>query len=156
MIIKKLGAKREKELQYSEYSEKLSELFQQKEKLLPRTRQANRLFPLLDVQLNHNCNKVQDKFKVQSSSKFNKAHVRYCFSIRQPSLRKKCPYSELSWSEFSPNAEKYGPEQLRMRTLFTQCISFILFSKILKFLLLKPLNVYVMPASPGGFNVLFK
>ena len=25
-------------------------------------------------------------------------------------LRKKCPYSELFWSVFSPNAGKYGPE----------------------------------------------
>ena len=26
------------------------------------------------------------------------------------SLRKKCPYTELFWSAFSPNAVKYGPE----------------------------------------------
>ena len=52
-------------------------------------------------------------------------------------LREKCPYSVLFWSlfsridwiqwgtlylsVFSPNAEKYGPEQLRIRTLFTPC-----------------------------------
>ena len=38
--------------------------------------------------------------------------------LRTLTLRKKCPYSKL----FSPNAGKYGPEQLRIRTLFTQCI----------------------------------
>ena len=32
-------------------------------------------------------------------------------------LRGKCPYSEF----FGPNAEKYRPEKLRIRTLFTQC-----------------------------------
>ena len=35
-------------------------------------------------------------------------------------LREKCPYSEFSWSVFSPNAGKYGPEKLRIRTLFMQ------------------------------------
>ena len=50
-------------------------------------------------------------------------------------LRKKCPYLELFWSVlfriwteygeiriivFSQNAEKCGPEKLRIRTLFTQ------------------------------------
>ena len=51
------------------------------------------------------------------------------------SLRQKCPYSGFScfvfariWAEygdtpylsvFSPNARKYGPEKLRMLTLFT-------------------------------------
>ena len=35
------------------------------------------------------------------------------------SLCKKCPYSELFWSVFCPNAGKCGPEQLRIRTLFT-------------------------------------
>ena len=34
-------------------------------------------------------------------------------------LRKKCPCSELFCSAFSPNAGKYGPEQLRIRILFT-------------------------------------
>ena len=32
----------------------------------------------------------------------------------------KCPYSEFFWSVFSPNAGKYGPEKLRIWTLFTQ------------------------------------
>ena len=46
-------------------------------------------------------------------------------------FREKCPYSEFFWSVFihirtdyrdvfSPNAGKYGPEKLRIRTLFTQ------------------------------------
>ena len=47
------------------------------------------------------------------------------------SLRKKCPYSEFFWSVFSRiwteygeirSAEKYEPEKLRIRTLFTQCL----------------------------------
>ena len=33
-----------------------------------------------------------------------------CSNILQGSLRKKCPYSELFWSIFSPNEGKYGPE----------------------------------------------
>ena len=36
-------------------------------------------------------------------------------------LCKKCPYSGFFWSAFSPNAEKYRLEKLRIRTLFTQC-----------------------------------
>ena len=36
-------------------------------------------------------------------------------------LHEKCPYSEFFWSVFSPNMGKYGPEKLRIRTLFTQC-----------------------------------
>ena len=51
-------------------------------------------------------------------------------------LRKKCPYSEFFWSlfflirteygefglsVFSPNRRKYGPEKLRIRTLFMHC-----------------------------------
>ena len=44
-------------------------------------------------------------------------------------LREKCLHSEFFWSVFSrirtlsvfsPNAGKYGPEKLRIRTLFTQ------------------------------------
>ena len=31
------------------------------------------------------------------------------------------PYSELFWSVFSLNAGEYGPEKLRLRTLFAQC-----------------------------------
>ena len=34
--------------------------------------------------------------------------IRYTFMCR--SLRKKCPYLELFWSVFSPNAGKYGPK----------------------------------------------
>ena len=37
-------------------------------------------------------------------------------------LREKFPYSEFFWSVFSPNAGKYGPEKLRIRTLFTWCL----------------------------------
>ena len=49
-------------------------------------------------------------------------------------LHEKCPYSEFFWSVFShnrtefeylsvlsPNVEKYGPEELRIRTLLTPC-----------------------------------
>ena len=44
------------------------------------------------------------------------------------SLLEKCPYSKFFWSlflrirtdVFSPNVGKYGPEKLRIRTLFTQ------------------------------------
>ena len=35
-------------------------------------------------------------------------------------LREKCPYSKLFWSVFSRIRIEYGPEYLRMRTLFTQ------------------------------------
>ena len=35
----------------------------------------------------------------------------------------KCPYSEFFWPVTSLNAEKYGPEKLRIRTLFTWCFS---------------------------------
>ena len=58
--------------------------------------------------------------------------------LRAISQGKKCPYLEFFWSVFSvfelntgdteylsvfsPNAGKYGPEKLRIRTLFTQCI----------------------------------
>ena len=46
------------------------------------------------------------------------------------SLCKKSPYLEFFWSifshiylsVFSPNAGKYGQENLRIRTLFTQCL----------------------------------
>ena len=37
-------------------------------------------------------------------------------------LREKCLYSGFFWSVFSPNAGRYGPEKLRIRTLFTQCL----------------------------------
>ena len=36
-------------------------------------------------------------------------------------LRAKCPYSEFFWSVVSPNAGKYGPEKLRIRTPLIQC-----------------------------------
>ena len=39
------------------------------------------------------------------------------------SLRENCLYSEYFWAVFSPNAGKYGPEKLRIRTFFTQCVS---------------------------------
>ena len=44
-------------------------------------------------------------------------------------LREKCPYFEL----FSPNAEKYGPEQLRIRTLFTQREAYMKFNDMERF-----------------------
>ena len=40
-------------------------------------------------------------------------------------LRKKCPYSELFWPIFSPNAGKCTPEYLQIRRLFTQCETLI-------------------------------
>ena len=39
------------------------------------------------------------------------------------SLREKYPHSKFFWSVFNPNAGKYGPEELRIRTLFTQYLS---------------------------------
>ena len=39
-------------------------------------------------------------------------------------MREKCSDSEFFRSVFSPNAGKYGPEKLRIRTLFMQCRSF--------------------------------
>ena len=36
-------------------------------------------------------------------------------------LREKCPYTPYL-SVFSPNARKYRPEKLHIRTLFTQCV----------------------------------
>ena len=36
-------------------------------------------------------------------------------------LREKCPYLELFWSVFCPNAGIYGLEKLQIRTRFTQC-----------------------------------
>ena len=39
------------------------------------------------------------------------------------SLREKCPYSEFFWFVFSHIWTEYGPEKLRIRTLFTQCIT---------------------------------
>ena len=56
---------------------------------------------------------------------------------QQTTLREKCPYLKFFWSVFSrirteygeirsisvfsPNAGKYGPEKLRIWTLFTEC-----------------------------------
>ena len=40
-------------------------------------------------------------------------------------LREKCPYSELFWSLFFRIRTEYGPEQLRIRTLFIQCRKWI-------------------------------
>ena len=37
--------------------------------------------------------------------------------LNLPSLHKTCPYWELFWSVFSPNAGKYGSEKFRIRTL---------------------------------------
>ena len=64
----------------------------------------------------------------------------FCLSLfnlcvfKFPPLCEKCPYSEFFWSVFSrirteygeirrisPNVEKYGPDKLGIRTLFTQC-----------------------------------
>ena len=35
-------------------------------------------------------------------------------------LHEKCPYSELFWPVFSRIRTEYGPEQLQVRTFFTQ------------------------------------
>ena len=37
-------------------------------------------------------------------------------------------------SVFSPNAEKYGPEKLRMQTIFTQCMMIIILVESSSFL----------------------
>ena len=47
---------------------------------------------------------------------FRNIYLRDCSALPE-----KCPYSEFFWSKFSPNAGKYRPEKLRIRTLFTQC-----------------------------------
>ena len=41
-------------------------------------------------------------------------------SLIKDILREKCPYLEFYWSVFSLNVGKYGPEKLRIRTLFMQ------------------------------------
>ena len=52
------------------------------------------------------------------------------------SLPERCPYLEFFWSVFSdiraeygeifgPNAKKYGPEKLRIRTLLTHCLALV-------------------------------
>ena len=40
--------------------------------------------------------------------------------LKRYPLRGMCPYLQLFWFVFSPNAGKYGPESLRIGTLFTQ------------------------------------
>ena len=40
---------------------------------------------------------------------------------RTITLRGKCSYLDFFWSVFSSNRTEYGPEILRIRTLFTQC-----------------------------------
>ena len=52
--------------------------------------------------------------------------LKYCFWRSEAlstlsTLLKKCQYSELFWSAFSRIQTEYGPEYLRIRTLFTQC-----------------------------------
>ena len=42
-------------------------------------------------------------------------------TLKTLKLRKNCPNTEFFCSVFSPNKEKYGPEKLRIWTLFTQC-----------------------------------
>ena len=36
--------------------------------------------------------------------------LHFTLGFSESSLSKKCPYSELLWAVYSPNAEKYGPE----------------------------------------------
>ena len=40
---------------------------------------------------------------------------------RTITLRGKCSHLDFFWSVFSSNRTEYGPEILRIRTLFTQC-----------------------------------
>ena len=67
--------------------------------------------------------------------------IRYQLSQTKPKItqREKCPYSKFFLSlcsrirtsririVFIPNAKKYGPEKLRIRTLSRQCYSYIFF-----------------------------
>ena len=81
-------------------------------------------------------------FTLNYSAKFPQTKNKNWFQIEWlvQSLHEKCPYSEFFWSLFSriwteygkirsPNAEKYGPEKLQIRTLFTQWMCFLKFSK---------------------------
>ena len=54
-----------------------------------------------------------------SLNRLKRSWVEFWNFSKTKSPRKKCPYSELFWSVFCPNAGKCGPEQLRIRTLFT-------------------------------------
>ena len=58
-------------------------------------------------------------------------------------LREKVPYSEFFWSVsiLNPNAEKYRPEKLGIRTTFTQCN---LISELK--LVLKPIMKLIFPS----------
>ena len=42
------------------------------------------------------------------------------------SLREKCPCLMFVWSVFTHIRTEYGPAKLRIRTLFTQCVSFMI------------------------------
>ena len=72
------------------------------------------------------------------------------------SLREKCPYSEFFWSAFYFLAYftilflKYGPEKLRIKTLFTQCIVQPLLSLdgLVIFVLLKSMYLECDKTSP--------
>ena len=55
--------------------------------------------------------------------------IRNEHNLALATLREKCSYSEFFRSVFSPNAGKYGPEKLRIRTLFMQCRSFQYYQK---------------------------
>ena len=58
-------------------------------------------------------------FEVVYFEVFGLFHFSFNVFINQ-SLREKCPYSEFFWSLFSRDAGIYGPEKLRIQTLFTQ------------------------------------
>ena len=54
-----------------------------------------------------------------------------CNQIAYNGLCETCPYSDIFWSVFSPNAEKYGQGKLRKQTLFTERWTSVLFIRTL-------------------------
>ena len=75
--------------------------------------------------LNHvwsNKNQMSNKPSVKATSSLDDLILSAIFLLRlTTSLGENFPYSEFFWSVFGPNAGKYGPEKLRIGTLFTQC-----------------------------------
>ena len=65
----------------------------------------------------------QCKFKVLFKTPILKMLLlKFCYTLlfmKDRPLSEKCPYLELFWSVFSRIRTEYGPEQLRIRTLFT-------------------------------------
>ena len=98
-----------------------------------------------------NCYSINQTFTIINLRHFSMLHVLYqisqkigrgyivwvylniAYEYSLTPLRKNCPYSELFWSAFSrirteygeilsPNVGKCGPEQIRIRALFPQCL----------------------------------